>query len=163
MICSYIFSYECICVQGITGKNCETNINECESSPCLSGTCIDKIGGYKCECEVGFEGVHCQSEIDECKTYQPCKHGTCFDKRADWRCYCESGYGGKNCSVPLIGCQGNACHNGGTCLPYLIDETEHRFNCTCPNGFHGATCENVSRIFLINFYYIEFLLNKDVN
>ncbi|KAH8334832.1 hypothetical protein KR067_012180, partial [Drosophila pandora] len=34
--------YECVCVQGITGKNCEININECESNPCSKhGNCND--------------------------------------------------------------------------------------------------------------------------
>lgn len=37
--------YECLCVLGVTGRNCETNINECESNPCLYGACVDKIGG----------------------------------------------------------------------------------------------------------------------
>ncbi|XP_014215868.1 protein crumbs [Copidosoma floridanum] len=140
--------YECICVAGVTGKNCEININECESNPCLEGVCMDKIGGYTCECNEGFEGEHCQIDIDECKRYDPCEHGACFDRRADYLCSCEPLYGGKNCSVPLIGCQGNACMNNGTCRPYLVDETEHKFNCTCPNGFHGEICDHVTTISL---------------
>lgn len=59
-------SYECICVHGVVGKDCEVNINECENSPCHGGTCIDKIGGYICECGEGFEGKHCEIDIDEC-------------------------------------------------------------------------------------------------
>jgi hypothetical protein len=54
--------------------------------------------------------------------------------------------------VKLIGCQGNACQNGGTCWPYLVDETIHKFNCTCPNGYHGEVCDYVSiyRIYRVN-------------
>ena len=135
-------------MQGVTGKNCEVNINECESSPCLEGTCMDRIGGYTCECNEGFEGDHCQHDIDECKRYAPCEHGTCIDGRADYFCNCEPEYGGKNCSVALIGCQGNACQNGGTCWPYLVDESKHRFNCTCPNGYHGEICDKVRALLL---------------
>lgn len=153
--------YECICVQGVTGKNCEININECESNPCLAGTCIDRIGGYKCECDEGFEGDHCQSDIDECERYLPCAHGTCTDGRADYFCTCEQEFGGKNCSVSLIGCQGDACHNGGTCWPYLIDETEHMFNCTCPNGFHGETCDNVTTMSLRGNSYVKVNTTRD--
>ncbi|XP_012286967.1 protein crumbs isoform X2 [Orussus abietinus] len=146
--------YECLCVQGVTGKNCEVNVNECESNPCQAGTCMDRIGGYTCECDEGYEGDLCQHEIDECKRYSPCKHGDCTDGRADYFCNCDPGYGGKNCSVALTGCQGNACQNGGICWPYLVDETEHKFNCTCPNGYHGEVCDHVTTMSLsgINSY-----------
>ncbi|KAF5279548.1 hypothetical protein FQR65_LT03370 [Abscondita terminalis] len=140
--------YECLCLMGVTGRNCEININECESSPCLTGSCVDKIGGYICECDEGFEGEHCEIDIDECEKYQPCKHGLCMDRRANYYCDCESDYGGKNCSVLLTGCLENPCSNSGTCKPYLINETEHRFNCSCSNGFHGDTCEKVTTMSL---------------
>ena len=105
---------------------------------------MDHIGNYTCECDEGFEGIHCETNINECERYKPCEHGTCVDARADYRCSCDPLYGGKNCSVALIGCQGNVCMNNGTCWPYLINETEHKFNCTCPNGFHGDICDHVS-------------------
>ncbi|XP_063984158.1 protein crumbs isoform X2 [Diachasmimorpha longicaudata] len=146
--------YECLCVQGLIGKNCEKNINECESNPCLAGTCKDRIGGYTCECDEGFEGDHCQHDIDECMKYQPCVHGNCIDGRADYFCNCQPEYGGKNCSVKLIGCRENACQNGGTCWPYLLNDTEHRFNCTCPNGFYGDTCHHVTTMSLSGSSYV---------
>ena len=31
--------YECTCVVGFTGTNCETDINDCEGDPCVHGTC----------------------------------------------------------------------------------------------------------------------------
>ncbi|XP_072395755.1 protein crumbs [Diabrotica undecimpunctata] len=136
--------YECICVPGVTGQNCEININECESNPCFYGTCTDKIGGYVCECEEGYEGIHCELDIDECEKYKPCVNGTCIDRVANYFCQCTAGYGGKNCSVELTGCMDNPCLNEGQCRPYLINETEHKFNCTCPNGFHGYTCEQIT-------------------
>lgn len=137
--------YECLCVPGTTGPNCEININECESNPCRWGSCTDKVGGYVCECEPGFEGVHCEVDINECERYSPCKHGSCVDKRAGYFCDCPPAYGGKNCSVQLTGCSGlDTCLNGGTCKPYLVDETQHRFNCSCPYGYHGKICEKIT-------------------
>ncbi|XP_043274627.1 protein crumbs isoform X2 [Venturia canescens] len=153
--------YECLCVQGLTGKNCEININECESSPCMAGSCVDRIGGYTCECDEGFEGDHCEHDIDECKRYTPCQHGTCTDGRADYFCSCEPQYGGKNCSVELIGCQSNACQNGGTCWPYLVNETQHMFNCTCPTGFHGETCRNVTTMSLSGSSFVMVNTTRD--
>lgn len=39
------------------GSNCQTNINECASNPCLNqGTCIDDVAGYKCNCPLPYTG-----------------------------------------------------------------------------------------------------------
>lgn len=59
--------FECVCVVGTTGSRCEVNIDECASSPCDNGKCIDGIGGYTCDCFAGYEGEHCELEIDECQ------------------------------------------------------------------------------------------------
>ncbi|XP_052127342.1 protein crumbs isoform X1 [Frankliniella occidentalis] len=148
------FSYEnasgyiCLCVPGITGSNCEVNINECESNPCRWGNCVDKIGHYDCECEEGFMGAHCEIDIDECDLYKPCVNGTCIDRRANYFCECTPKYGGKNCSVELHGCDENRCQNNGTCKPYLENETQHKFNCSCTNGYHGDLCEKVTTMSL---------------
>ena len=38
------YRYECLCVPGIAGKNCEININECDSNPCSKwGNCVDGV------------------------------------------------------------------------------------------------------------------------
>ena len=37
-----------------------TDIDECESSPCIHGKCVDGIDKYKCHCEPGFTGPHCE-------------------------------------------------------------------------------------------------------
>lgn len=39
------------------GPNCQTNINECASNPCLNqGTCIDGVAAYKCICPLPYTG-----------------------------------------------------------------------------------------------------------
>jgi hypothetical protein len=35
--------YECVCVPGTAGRNCEININECDSNPCKNGNCNDGV------------------------------------------------------------------------------------------------------------------------
>ena len=43
---------------GDLGPNCQTNINECASNPCLNqGTCIDDVAGYKCNCLLPYTGM----------------------------------------------------------------------------------------------------------
>ena len=52
-------------MEGFTGDQCFTDINECESLPCLNnGNCIDGVNTYECEClENEFEGETCEIEI----------------------------------------------------------------------------------------------------
>ena len=68
MFCSDgINSFTCLCKPGYTGKNCQTDIDECGSTPCLNGgTCRDLVASYECTCKKGWEGVHCEKEIQEC-------------------------------------------------------------------------------------------------
>lgn len=45
-------------------------------------------------------------------------------------------------------CINNPCKNDGHCRPFLHNEVEHKFNCSCPNGFHGPTCETITTMSL---------------
>jgi hypothetical protein len=50
----------CGCVPGFTGIRCQTNLNECASTPCQhGGTCTDSVNGYTCACADGFYGTVC--------------------------------------------------------------------------------------------------------
>jgi len=41
------------------------------------------------------------------------------------------------------------CLNGGACLPYLINEVTHLYNCTCENGFQGDKCEKTTTLSMV--------------
>ena len=52
-------TYSCYCIDGYTGKQCQTNWDECWSMPCLNGgTCIDGVAAYNCTCPEGFSGKY---------------------------------------------------------------------------------------------------------
>lgn len=46
------------------------DINECESSPCVHGSCMDQVNRYVCECTPGYIGVSCDTgEKTNCLVY----------------------------------------------------------------------------------------------
>ncbi|XP_049806323.1 protein crumbs [Schistocerca nitens] len=154
--------YECLCIRGTSGINCQVNNNECEKHSCINGACIDGIDSYTCDCEPGYEGEFCDTQINECERYKPCgSHGNCTDLLADYTCACEANYGGKNCSVRLTGCTENACQNNGTCRPYLENEIDHKFNCTCLSGFHGELCEKITTMSMNGTAYMMLNTSRD--
>ncbi|XP_075038685.1 protein crumbs homolog 1 isoform X2 [Mixophyes fleayi] len=157
-------SFKCLCWPGYTGSLCEIDMHMCRSQPCMYGMeCVElmsfntSIGGrteeqeqftgYICKCGNGLTGVHCEKDINECKS-NPCQNkGICENLVGSYTCQCSSDkdstgryYGGPDCIEVLIGCEEQTCHNGGSCIPFLMDG-KHYHNCLCPSGFIGTDCE----------------------
>ena len=102
-------TYTCACAAGWTGTNCEDEIDECESSPCVNGLCQDQVNGYFCGCDPGWTGTNCEEDIDECES-SPCLNGgDCVDEVNAYTCDCTSGWTGTNCEDEL---------NAVTCVTY---------------------------------------------
>ncbi|CAH3188858.1 unnamed protein product, partial [Porites evermanni] len=125
--------YKCICVEGFTGKDCETNINDCVNIPCLNnGTCIDLINDFNCSCPPGFAGNRCEIDINECESIPCLNNGTCTDQRNGFNCRCPPGFSGNRCEIDINECGSSPCVNNGTCTDRI-----NAFNCSCPPGFAG--------------------------
>ncbi|XP_067948687.1 protein crumbs homolog 2-like isoform X2 [Watersipora subatra] len=55
---------KCLCYAGYYGTYCDLEYNECESSPCLHGVCLDGVDTYECNCnDTGFSGTNCQHQL----------------------------------------------------------------------------------------------------
>ena len=51
-------SFICVCDDGYSGFNCETDDDECQSAPCMNGgVCTDRIASFDCTCPSGWEGM----------------------------------------------------------------------------------------------------------
>jgi Notch-like protein len=94
--------YTCECLEGFSGDDCETEVNECDPNPCENGgECDDEVGGYICECPEGFSGDDCETDIDYCDS-EPCQNGgECIDGLTGYTCECD-GYLGENCDLPMF-------------------------------------------------------------
>ena len=79
-----------------SGVHCETDVNECASSPCGSnGDCKDLVNRYECVCKAGFRGINCEQNINDCKSDSSCYNGgTCIDGINSFSCICARGYTG---------------------------------------------------------------------
>ncbi|XP_060810667.1 protein crumbs [Amyelois transitella] len=148
--------YECVCVPGTTGARCEVNIDECASSPCGHGSCVDDIGRYRCECSPGWEGELCDEEIDECQRYTPCQRGTVLSEMADVIPLPPRELRGRHRPVPLRvlpGLGGGAVRRGDRRVSALhslpaspcrhgscVDDIG-RYRCECSPGWEGELCD----------------------
>jgi hypothetical protein len=161
-------SGHCACVKGFTGASCEVNIDECASSPCSHGACVDRDAAYTCQCEAGWDGVNCGVDIDECGS-DPCSpSGSCLESRSEsgsvpaneYRCVCAAGFAngtcpydfieeykelctvdlGGACDIDVDECASHPCQNGASCVDAVEAVGIDSYSCTCAAGWEGPNC-----------------------
>ncbi|KAG7469638.1 hypothetical protein MATL_G00131040 [Megalops atlanticus] len=92
--------YLCVCPPGFEGDRCDVDTDDCRSSPCHLGKCVDGLNSYSCICPPGLTGAACGEDVDECAT-APCFPGAgCNNTLGSFVCgSCPAGYhgDGRNC------------------------------------------------------------------
>ncbi|NXA34822.1 CRUM1 protein, partial [Eudromia elegans] len=145
--CEDLFnSFRCVCSAGWGGLRCETNIDECQSSPCVHGDCVDGVADFQCECFRGYIGKKCDINVDDCVRHQCLNGATCIDGVYGYSCKCPSQYSGPRCELSVVfprwpfppqQCGKNfTCLNGGKCI-----SESWGANCSCKPGFTGRNCQ----------------------
>lgn len=96
--CQDLFNhYGCKCAPGWEGENCQDDVDECTSGPCVNGVCRDLPGGYQCQCDRGYGGRRCDEDVDECQEL-PCENrGSCVNSVGGFGCICPPEYDGPLC------------------------------------------------------------------
>ncbi|PIK46066.1 putative neurogenic locus Notch protein-like [Apostichopus japonicus] len=131
-------SYQCQCVNGWTGTNCAEDLDECSSSPCVNGFCLNEGNMFRCICPVVFTGTLCESLIEDSCSSDPCRNGgNCVvGDDSSYQCQCVNGWTGTNCAEDSNDCSSNPCLNGATCIDGV-----QRYTCVCMAGYLGTNCE----------------------
>ncbi|NXY67635.1 CRUM1 protein, partial [Glareola pratincola] len=143
--CEDLFnSFSCACSAGWGGLLCESNLDDCQSSPCVHGDCVDAVADFQCECFRGFIGKRCDINVDDCVRHQCLNGATCIDEVYGYSCKCPPRYSGPRCDYLVLAfsflwpsCAANfTCLNGGKCI-----SESWGANCTCKPGFTGRNCQ----------------------
>ena len=72
----FVDFYTCTCEDGYAGFNCDVDLDECASYPCLhNATCTDDSFAYGCACVDGFSGY--KREVDDNECASACVHEWC--------------------------------------------------------------------------------------
>ena len=119
--------YFCECRPGYDGIDCERNVNDCASSPCVNGMCNVSSSNQA-------QVIHIWSCIKVSKSYFSWfrVHNVITfykilinfvliqDLVASYSCTCPPGWTGVNCAVNINDCSPNPCRNRGLCIVSIL-------------------------------------------
>ena len=105
--------------------------NKCHPNPCRNGgicTGTNDVDGFECTCREGYKGKSCEGKAEKeiylKFVYNFLVHVLPLSKLG-------------NFSFSAVNqCSPNPCKNGALCI-----EKGTKYECTCPLGYKGVTCE----------------------
>uniref|UniRef100_A0A8C5DQK3 Complement component C1q receptor n=2 Tax=Gouania willdenowi TaxID=441366 RepID=A0A8C5DQK3_GOUWI len=121
--------FYCTCAEGFmlseNKRNC-SDLNECQSQPCMDHECVNIYGSYTCVCTEGYEMVNGKCmDVDECVESR-CEH-SCWNNIGSFTCVCNEGF--------TLSKDGSSCEDIDECV---ADGCVTHF--TCVNTAGGFTC-----------------------
>ncbi|CAF1226026.1 unnamed protein product [Rotaria sordida] len=150
--------YYCQCPDGQNTMFKCADPNPCLPNPCGPGECeitTHLLNGYICRCFDGsIQMTNCSTPKNPCIS-MPCgSQGRCLTINAapkGYMCMCQvdgiSYTTIDTCPTTSSFCTHMTCKNGGTCLPFSVDEPSCNIGqigstcCQCPPNFTGLRCE----------------------
>ncbi|KAK3597236.1 hypothetical protein CHS0354_004990 [Potamilus streckersoni] len=136
----------CLCKQGWTGIQCNQDIDECTSHPCIgvNSRCINTLGSYICDCLPGFNNISsvCQ-DVNECDDgrLNECTQ-ICQNSIGSYSCFCHDGFflNGTLCHVCDKFHYGPNCSQPCNC-GIGADRCDQKTGCICKPGFTNTRCD----------------------
>ncbi|XP_066540896.1 protein jagged-1b isoform X2 [Hoplias malabaricus] len=128
--------YQCVCMDGFLGRNCDVVEHACLSLPCVNGaTCVEDQAGFSCVCADGWTGPTC-ADVLKCDS-APCGPGaTCRETPQGFQCLCPPGWTGKTCQIDMNECETDICVHARSCRNLIGG-----YLCDCLPGWVGPNCD----------------------
>jgi len=91
-------------VHNVKSVICVSEVDDCQSNPCVHGICVDALYTFKCQCESGFTGATCDVNIDDCDVHVCINDGRCVDGVLGYTCACSEHFTGEYCETEVGQC-----------------------------------------------------------
>jgi hypothetical protein len=143
-----IDAYYCSCAAGYQGHNCDIDVDECASSPCVNGAvCTESashmsgnasvpVDAYICSCAAGYQGRICDIDVDECAS-SPCVNGAVCTESGSASMMggspSASAQNGSAAGVPTV-----SHMSGNVSVPSVHSNV---YYCSCSAGYQGHNCD----------------------